>query len=217
MIDFAAARTAMVDCQVRPSDVTRYPIIEAMLTVPREEYVPDDKRAVAYAGDHLELGGNRVVPDARVLAKTLDALDVQPTELVLCVGAGLGYTPAVLAQLAEMVIAVEEDEALAAQAEARLTAQSADRAVVVTGPLAAGAAKHGPYDVILVDGGVEDIPAALTDQLKEGGRIAATFRDGATGQVKTGIKTVAGIAWRRAFDATSPVLPGFEKAAAFVF
>jgi protein-L-isoaspartate(D-aspartate) O-methyltransferase len=217
MIDFATAREAMVDGQVRPSDVTRYPIILAMLTVPREDYVPDALREVAYLGEHVPLARSRVVLDPRVFAKMLDALAVGPKDLVLDVGCGLGYSTAVLARMAEAVIALEEDEGLATGAEAALTAHAVDNAVVQTGALAAGVPAHGPYDAIVIEGAVTRVPEALTDQLKPGGRIVAIFQDGPNGQARLGLKTGSGMAWRRIFDATAPILPGFAAAKAFEF
>lgn len=217
MIDFATAREAMVDGQVRPSDVTRYPIILAMLTVPREDYVPDALREVAYLGEHVPLARGRVVLDPRVFAKMLDALAVGPKDLVLDVGCGLGYSAAVLARMAEAVIALEEDEVLAAGAEAALTAHAVDNAVVQKGALAAGVPAHGPYDAIVIEGAVTRVPEALTDQLKPGGRIVAIFQDGPNGQARLGLKTGSGMAWRRIFDATAPILPGFAAAKAFEF
>lgn len=216
MTDFSALRTAMVDCQIRPSDVTKFQIIEAMLSIPREVFVPASVREVAYAGEHVSLGNNRVVMDARVLAKTLDVLDIHKDELVLNLGCGLGYSTAVLAHMAEAVIAVEEDEQLAQEAETNLAEQAADNAFVVQGPLAAGAAKHGPYDVVAFGGAVEELPDAILDQLKDGGRIAAIFMDGAAnGQCRVGVKAAGKVAWRNVFDATAPVLPGFGKTAEF--
>lgn len=217
MIDFQAARTAMVDGQIRPSDVTLYPILESMLTVPREAFVPSEKRAVAYMGDHIDLGNGRIVMDPRILAKMLEVLDIQPDELVLHVGAGLGYSTAVIAHMAEAVIAVEEDTAMAADAETRLSDQSADNAVVHTGPLVDGAAQHGPYDVILVEGGVETMPEALLAQLKLGGRIAVIEVHGPDGSCRVGVQTANGIVWQNAFDATAPVLSGFMVEKAFTF
>ncbi len=216
MSEFASRRMMMVDTQVRPSDVTKFPIIEAMLHVPREAYVPDPRREVAYVGENLELGGNRVILDPRTLAKALDALDVQPGEMVLDLGPALGYSAAVLARLAQTVVAVEEDAAMAAEAQRELSQEGVDNAVVVPGPLAAGAAKHGPYDAIMVEGGVEQMPEALLAQLKLGGRIAALFMDGALGTVRIGHKEAGGIDWRDAFNASAPVLPGFEKSRGFV-
>lgn len=215
MTDFRHRRITMVDTQVRPSDVTKFPIIDAMLTIPREVFVPDARREAAYVGEHVEIAPGRVVLDPRTLAKMLDALDIQPDELVLDLGCGLGYSAAVIARLAEAVVAVEEDEALAAEAQARLSAESADNAAVIRAPLAAGSAKHGPFDVITVEGGVEVIPAALLAQLKEGGRIAAIFMEGALGEVRVGYKIDGVVTWRRSFNASAPVLPGFAHRRVF--
>ena len=150
MSEFASRRMMMVDTQVRPSDVTKFPIIDAMLQVPREVYVPRDKQEAAYIGENVEIAPGRVVLEPRTLAKMLDALDIQPDEMVLDLGCGLGYSAAVIARLADTVVAVEEDAALAAEAQRVLSDEGVDNAVVVAGPLAAGAAKHGPYDVIMM-------------------------------------------------------------------
>lgn len=214
MSQYTDLRVMMVDTQVRPSDVTKFPIIEAMLTVPREEFVPPALRAAAYVGGSVDLGHGREVLEARSLAKLLDALDIQPAESVLDVGTGLGYGAAVMARLAASVVALEEDADLAEGAKAALA--GIGNVAVVAGPLAAGHAAQGPYDVITVQGGVEQIPAALLAQLKEGGRIGAVFMEGALGTVKVGLKTEGKISWRFAFNATAPVLPGFVAARAFV-
>jgi protein-L-isoaspartate(D-aspartate) O-methyltransferase len=216
MQDFAALRTMMVDTQVRPQDVTKFNIIEAMLTVAREAYVPEALRDVAYVGDNITLDGGRVMLEPRTQGKVLDALDVQPDELVLDLGCGLGYSAALLAHLAEAVVAVEEDEALATEAQTILSEQGIDNVAVIAGALAEGSAKHGPYDVICIEGGVETIPAALIEQLKEGGRMAAIFMDGALGECRIGHKLDGKMHWRMAFNATAPVVSGFEKEAGFV-
>lgn len=215
MSEFAARRVMMVDTQVRPSDVTKFPIIDAMLTVPRETFVPDDKREAAYVGENLALAPGRVVLEARTLAKLLDALDIQPGELVLDLGCGLGYSSAVIARLAETVVAVEEDEALAADAQRILSEEGVDNAVVVTGKLVGGTAKCAPYDVITVQGGVEIIPETVLSQLKEGGRIGAVFMDGAVGTAKVGYKTGGRMTWRPVFNAAAPILPGFQATRGF--
>ena len=215
MSEFATRRVMMVDTQVRPSDVTKFPIIDAMLTVPRETFVPDDKREVAYVGENLALAPGRVVLEARTLAKLLDALDVQPGDLVLDLGCGLGYSTAVIARLAETVVAVEEDEALAADAQRILSEEGVDNAVVVTGKLTDGAAKCAPYDVITVEGGVEVMPDSVLAQLKDGGRIGAVFMDGAVGTARIGYRIDGSMTWRSVFNAAAPVLPGFRKAQGF--
>lgn len=215
MTDFAERRRMMVDTQVRPSDVTKYPIIEALLSVPREDFVPVAQREGAYADRNMDLGGHRTLIEVRTLAKMLDALDIQRDELVLDVGCGLGYSTAVAAQMAQMVIGVEEDEMMSADAQTQLSDAGADNAIVHVGALSEGAAEHGPYDVIMVQGGVEELPAALLDQLKDGGRIAAIFMSGALGEVKVGYKQGDQISWRFEFNAGAEVLPGFARTAAF--
>ncbi|MEM1064923.1 MAG: protein-L-isoaspartate O-methyltransferase [Pseudomonadota bacterium] len=216
MTDYAHRRRMMVDTQVRPSDVTKFPIIDAMLTVPRERFVPAAKREAAYVGENVDLGNGRVMLDPRTLSKMLDAIDLQPDSLVLDVGAGLGYGAAVMARLAEAVIALEEDPDLAAEAESALGDYAADNVAVVSAPLADGAAKHGPYDAIVVEGAVEHVPAPLTDQLKDGGRIAALFMDGALGVCRIGHSIDNVVSWRDAFHAAAPILPGFKKRTDFV-
>lgn len=215
MTDFAERRRMMVDTQVRPSDVTKYPVIEALLAVAREDFVPDAQREAAYADRNMDLGGNRTLIEARSLAKILDGLDIQGNELVLDVGCALGYSTAVAARMAQMVIGVEEDEAMAAEAQSQLLEAGADNAIVHVGPLVDGAAEHGPYDVIMVQGGVEDLPQGLLDQLKDGGRIAVIFMKGALGEVQIGYKQGDQIFWRFAFNAGATVIPGFNKAPAF--
>jgi protein-L-isoaspartate(D-aspartate) O-methyltransferase len=205
----------MVDTQIRPSDVTKFPIIEAMLSIPREEFVPATLREAAYVGENLDLGRGRVMLEPRTLAKMLDALDVQRNEMVLDLGCGLGYSAAVIARLAEAVVAVESDADLADEAQAILSREGADNVILHQGPLDAGAPQHGPYDAIMIEGAVAEMPAGLLAQLKDGGRIACLFMEGALGVVRIGYKLDGGISWRFAFNASAPVLPGFEKQAAF--
>lgn len=216
MTDFQTRRVMMVDTQVRPSDVTKFPIIAAMLAVPREVYMPVDLREAAYVGENVAIGAGRVVLEARTLAKMMDALDIQPDELVLDIGCGLGYSAAVIARLADAVIAVEEDAAHAAAAQRTLNQEGVDNAAVIIGPLAAGSPKHAPYDAIIIQGGVEVVPPAILEQLKVGGRIAALFMDGALGTVRIGYKSSDNMTWRSVFNASAPVLTGFRTERMFV-
>lgn len=209
MTDFSERRRMMVDTQVRPSDVTKYPIIEALLAVPRERFVGDAQAEVAYADQNVPLAAGRVLLEARTLAKMLDVLDVRQDELVLDVGCGYGYSTGVIARLAQMVIGLEEDPDISTEAQGLLSEIDADNAIVHQGPLADGAQEHGPYDVIILQGGAEVLPQGLADQLKDGGRVAMIFMNGALGQVKIGYKRGVQISWRFAFNATAPVLPGF--------
>lgn len=215
MIDFTTRRIMMVDTQVRPSDVTKFPIIDAMLTVCREDFVPAVQREAAYMGENLDLGQGRVLLEPRTLAKMLDALTITSAEMVLDIGCAMGYSAAVIAHMAEAVVAVEQDDAMAAEAVEALSDAGVDNVVVHVGPLAEGAPQHGPYDVIIMQGGVVDVPAAITDQLKDGGRIAGLFMQGALGEVRIGHKRGQQISWRAAFNAGAPVLPGFNRQDAF--
>jgi len=217
MSDFKARRTVMVDTQVRPSDVTKFPIIDAMLTVPREEYVPAAQREAAYLGENLKLGDGRVLLEPRTLAKMLDALAIQNDELVLDIGSADGYSSAVIAHMAEAVVAVEQDEQMASESQETLSGSDIDNVIVQPGALAEGATQHGPYDVIIIQGGVVQVPDAILAQLKVGGRIACVFMSGALGEVRVGYKRDDGISWRTMFNAGAPVLEGFAREAAFQF
>lgn len=215
MIDFNERRRIMVDTQIRPSDVTKFPIIEAMLSVPRELFVSDAQREAAYSGGNVDLGNGRVLLEPRTLAKILDALDVSGDELVLDIGCGFGYSSAVVARMAQAVVGVEEEETLFSEAQELLSEIGADNVILHTGSLADGAEEHGCYDVILVQGGVSELPDAIEKQLKDGGRIACIFMDGALGSVFIGHKLDDVITWRFEFNAGAPILPGFKKQDSF--
>lgn len=215
MTDFAQRRTTMVDTQVRPSDVTKFPIIDAMLTIPRELFVPTDKRELAYVGEHVGIGGGRVMLDPRTLAKMLEVANIQNDELVLDIGSGLGYSAALAARIADAVIALEDSADRVADAEAALAEAGVDNVAVVEGPLAEGAAKSAPYDVIIIQGAIETVPEALISQLKDNGRIVAIFMEGTLGAVRVGHFVDGAVSWRFAFNATAPMLPGFERERTF--
>lgn len=201
----------MVDTQIRPSDVTKFPIIDAMLSVPREKFVPDELKEAAYIGEHVSLGNGRVLLEPRTFAKMLDFVDVQPDENILDIGCGLGYSTAVLASLAKFVVAVEDDEQRADEAQSLLSELNLDQAVVVSRALVEGAAKSGPYDVVFIEGAVEVLPEGITAQIKDNGRVIAIFAEGELGVVRVGYKRDGRLHWRFAFNATAPILPGFEK------
>jgi protein-L-isoaspartate(D-aspartate) O-methyltransferase len=215
MIDFAAARRNMVDCQVRTQDVTDLRIIDAFLQVPRERFVPADKRGLAYLDYEVPLGEG---PKARrllkpmVLAKLIQAAGVRATDRVLDIAGGTGYSAAVWARLAGDVVAVEEDAAMAKQAQKNLGS-----AVTVTvAALTAGAEASAPYDIILINGACELVPPSLLNQLKDGGRLLCVM--GATpGKATLYLRGASEVSDRALFDASAPSLPGFARAPAFVF
>lgn len=215
MTDTAALREAMVDSQVRPSDIVDYPVIAAMLEVPREAFVPERYRPVAYADMQIPLAPGRTILEPRTLARMLDSLDLGPDDLVLDIGAGLGYAPALMSRIVQAVIGVEELEGLADEANVALATHAADNAMVIAGPLAQGAPKYAPYDAILIEGGIEELPQAIFDQLREGGRIAAIRLEGRVGHAALGVKHAGIVAWRHVDDFTAPLLPGFARAREF--
>ena len=217
MDESADSRTAMVDNQVRPSDVTKFPVIKALLSVPREVFVPPAMKPVAYADMQIPIGPNRdrVILDARNFAKMLDAVDIQPDELVLDLGCGFGYSAAVISRLAQAVVAVEEIAEIAEEAEVLLTRHNVDNAIVISAPIAEGSARHCPYDVIIVEGGVEYVPDAIAGQLKDGGRIFGLFGGERVCRGRLGRKVGKQIHWRNEFDASAPVLPGFRRERSF--
>ena len=145
----------------------------------------------------------------------LDALDLQKTDLVLDIGAGLGYSSAVMARMSEAVVALEDTPERIAEAQDALIEAEAYNVILQQGHLAEGAAQHGPYDVIVIEGAVEIVPPEVEAQLKEGGRIACIFSDAALGTAKIGYKLNGRVTWRALFNAGAPLLPGFQAARDF--
>ncbi|MEL6476939.1 MAG: protein-L-isoaspartate O-methyltransferase [Pseudomonadota bacterium] len=217
MVDPVAARQAMVDCQIRPSDVTNYAVIEAMLWAPREIFVPHGRREVAYAEAEVELAPGRALLMPRTLAKMIEAADIGSGDLVLDLCPGTGYSTALLARMAEVVVAVEPDATLAARAETLLAELEVDNAVVSTGDPALGDREHGPYDVVFLNGSVERVPDALVDQIKQGGRLVTIMQSGATGHCHRMVRAGEGVSSRAIFDADGPLLPGFAREKQFTF
>ena len=170
---YAEARANMVDNQVRPNRVTDGPVLAAMGLVPRERFVPDDFAGIAYIDEDIAVSPGRYLMEPMVFARLLQAAEITSDDVVLDVGCGSGYSTAVLARLADTVVAVESDAALAEKAIALMTELDADNTAVVTGVLAEGYIKQAPYDVIVLGGAVPEAPRALTDQLAEGGRLVA--------------------------------------------
>lgn len=222
MIDFAEARQMMVECQIRTYDVTDLRVLAAMLEVPREHFVPEDKRALAYADRDLPvtnaLGGRtpRYVLKPAVLARLIQGAEVVETDRVLDVGCATGYSSAVLGKLAGSVVALEEDPHLAAIAKEKLAAIGATNVTIIAGPLIAGAPAQAPFDVIFVNGATEIVPHELCRQLDEGGRLACVFGR-APGRATVYRSASGHVTGQTAFDAAAPLLPGFAKPAEFVF
>lgn len=215
--DFAALRTKMVDCQLRTTDVTDAFILDAMLSVPREEFVPAARKSLAYIDEDLEIAPGRYLMEPSPFARIVQLADIQPGDFVLDVGAGTGYSAAVLSKLAGSVVALEQDPTLAAKAQSVLASLGYDTVAVVEGPLSAGYPAQAPYDVILLEGAVESIPQALFDQLKDGGRLLAVEGHGNSADVRVYVKQGSSVSARRAFNAAVKPLPGFNIVPTFEF
>jgi protein-L-isoaspartate(D-aspartate) O-methyltransferase len=218
MTDFAAARFFMVEGQIRPNKVTDHRLVDALSETPREAFVPESARGVAYVDDDLPIGQGRYLLEPMVFARMLQHIAVQDSDRVLDVGAAGGYSTAILAKLAASVVGLDSDAALTAAAAAALSAQGVTNATVVTGPLAVGHAEGGPYDVIVIEGTIPEVPAALADQLSEDGRLVAIVQDArGVGEVRLFQRVGGVLSSRVLFEAQPHALPGFEKKAAFVF
>jgi protein-L-isoaspartate(D-aspartate) O-methyltransferase len=217
--DFAAARLNMVESQVRPNGVTDHRILAAMGDIAREEFVPAGRRPVAYVDDDVLVSEGppaRYLMEAMVLGRLLQLAEIKATDKVLDVGAGTGYGAAVLSRLTKKVVALESDRALAAGARSKLS--NLENVAVHEGVLAEGVAAEAPFDAIIFEGRIGELPQALAGQLAEGGRIVVVI--GERDQSRAALWTLSGknLARRDAFDASVKVLPGFErKKPAFVF
>ena len=221
MTNFEILRQRMVDNQIRVNDVTDHRVIRAFSETPREVFVPSDQKPFAYGDRDIPIGagetGERYLLAPMVLAKMIQALQVESTNVVLDIGCGSGYCAAILAQLAGSVVAVEEEEPLVGAAEANLQSLGFDNVAVLQGKIADGLAGEGPFDAILISGGVEAVPGALKDQLNDRGRLVAVVMSGRTGQARLFERVGAQTSERVLFDASAPILPGFRKAREFVF
>jgi protein-L-isoaspartate(D-aspartate) O-methyltransferase len=223
MTDSKQQRLNMVESQVRPSDVTDRRIIRAMLEVPREAFVPGELQPLAYMDDAVPVrrAGNgaeaRYLLSPRVFAKLVQLAEIGPEAVVLDIGCASGYSTAVLARLAKRVVAVEADEGLAASAAATLRRLGVSNAMVVPGPLTAGAPERGPFSAILLNGAVPEAPQSLLDQLGSSGRLVGVLAQGSLGRATVWQRAGTTMDARAAFDAGAPPLPGFAREAGFVF
>ena len=221
--DFQEQRVKMVDGQVRTTDVTDLAIIDAMLSVPREEFVPARRRELAYIDEDIEVTpaadgrGARFLMEPSPFARLVQLARVRPSDFVLDVGCATGYSSAVLSRLASFVVALESDSALAGRANTVLPKLGYDNIAVVEGPLAEGYASEAPYDVIFINGAVDRTPQALFDQLKDGGRLVAVVGHGNTGRAMLYRKDDGVVSSRSAFNAAIKPLGEFGVAPVFEF
>jgi protein-L-isoaspartate(D-aspartate) O-methyltransferase len=214
-VDFQAQRIKMVDGQLRTTDVTGHALLDAFLEIPRENFVPEAKRALAYLDADIEVSPGRFLAEASPFAKLLTLADIKPGDNVLNIGATTGYTAAIIARLAAKVVALESDAGLSAASKANLEALGITNVEFVAGGLEDGHAKSGPYDVIALSGSVPQVPDALLQQLKGGGRLVAVEGTGHLGKAKLFVRNGKDISSRFGFNASIKPLPGFTKTAEF--
>jgi protein-L-isoaspartate(D-aspartate) O-methyltransferase len=208
--DFRAARAAMIDSQLRPQGVSDHAVVRAMSTVERERFVPADVRALAYIDRGVPLGGGRFLSPPTMLGQLLTELAPKPGQRALIVGAGTGYSAALLAEIGLEVVALESDPALIGMARALGVS-------VVEGPLTEGWGKGAPYDLVLIDGAVEFIPDAVVGQLAEGGRLGAALVSGPVARLIIGRKSGGAFGYYSIGDSGAPALPGFDRPQSFIF
>ncbi len=218
MVDCAAARLNMVDSQLRTNKVTDAALLEAFEAVPREAFVPERLCGIAYVDEDIPLGNDRFVMEPMIMARLLQAARPQADDIALDIGCATGYATAILSRLVATVVALEAEAALAAQANRTLSELEIDNAVVVEGALIEGYPKQAPYNVIVLGAAVAEIPAAISDQLAEGGRLVTVVKD-TTGMGRATLMQRDGdvVSSRVLFDAALPLLPGFEVEPGFVF
>ncbi len=218
MVDYTESRWNMVESQIRTNKVTDPTLLAVMANLPRECFVPEPLRGIAYVDEDIPLGKGRYLMEPMVLARLLQTAAVGAEDVVLDVGCATGYSTAVLARLANTVVAVESDPELAARATGTLAELGIDNAVVVEAPLREGYPKQAPYDVIFIGGGVPEIPPLIADQLAEGGRLVTVVaEEGAVGRGTLMIRSGGVLSDRPVFDAATPPLPEFSREPGFVF
>lgn len=215
--DYSRLRRNMVDNQLRTTDVTDPSVLAAMADVPRERFVPDARAEVAYIDEDIAVGPGRYLLEPSALAKLLQLANIASSDKVLDVGCATGYSSAVISRLAAEVVGIEQSPDLAARASAELTAQGCGNVRIVEGPLELGHAAARPYDVIVLEGSVDNVPQALIDQLADNGRLVAVEGEGKSAAAWLHVREGATLSKRRGFNCAVPRLPGFEKAAEFVF
>ncbi|MCY4048920.1 MAG: protein-L-isoaspartate O-methyltransferase [Hyphomicrobiales bacterium] len=221
-MDFGEARYHMAECQIRPDRVRDERILGAFATIERERFVPETMRMCAYADMEISLasettGVRRVLLSPRVLARLADIADIESTHTVLDVGCGSGYSSAVLGRSAQLVVALEEDVALATWAEKLLLEEECENVSVVTGALCEGYPKQAPYDVIMLEGSVLNAPQGLLEQLSQGGRLVCVLSENVQGRGGYFLREGDSFAWFDCFDAAATPLPGFAPIPSFRF
>ena len=215
--DFTLQRTKMVDGQLRTTDVTHVPLLDAMLSIPRQDYVPARRRELAYIDEDIEVAAGRFIMEPSPFAKLVQLARIGKGDYVLDVGCATGYSAAVLSRLSDSVVALESDPQLAQLAAETLSRHGHDNVAVVEGPLQDGWARQAPYDAIVVEGAVDSVPDALLAQLRDGGRLVAVVGSGNAGRATLFVREAGLVSQRPYFNAAIRPLAAFARSAAFHF
>ncbi len=216
-MDFSTARHNMVESQIKPNRVTDVVLMNAMADIPREIFVPKALQGIAYVDEAIEIGEGRHLMEAWVLARLLEAAEINTQDVALLIGCASGYEAAVLSYLAATVVALESNKVLLKRASASLEELAIDTVVIVEGNLRDGFERQAPYDVILINGAVPVVPEHLGWQLAEGGRMIAIIGEGSYGKGTILTRHSDTFTAREIFDAGTPGLPGFEQSPSFSF
>ena len=217
---FTTARQSMIDSQIHPMGVTSERLLSAFAQVPREEFVPDNMRGICYCDEDIEIAENRFLLEPSVMARMIEQAKPSKQDVALTIGSGIGYSAAILSSLVSTVIALEENQDLVAQAQKAWDNNDYVNIVGVQGALNLGWAKNAPYDLIIINGAVADIPEAIKQQLSVGGRIIAPIKPANEAVAKvTYVKRVNEDNFSDVvlFDSGTPYLQGFEPSKGFIF
>jgi protein-L-isoaspartate(D-aspartate) O-methyltransferase len=218
MINYTSARENMVESQIRPNRVTDERLLEAMRNIPREKFVPAHMQGFAYIDEDIDLGNGRFLQEPMVLARLIQSADIAPTDVVLDIGCGTGYSTAVMSKMASTVVGIERDNKLAEQAENLLKSLDITNAVIFHNDLTQGYEAQAPYDVILINGSLPEVPPEIFEQLIDGGRLITVLsEDGRPGQAVMYTRVRDIVSEKVVFDAATPFLKEFSKGEEFVF
>ncbi len=217
MFNFSIARNHMIESQIRTNDVTDLSVIAAFRKVERENFVPKSRSALAYSDSHVQIDSQRWLAKPRDFSKLVQAANIEPQDIVLDIGCGRGYSTAILANIAETVVGLEDDEARVERATKELESAGIANAAVVKGELKAGASEHGPFDVIFINGSISELSKSWLDQLSSGGRLVCVKQNGPIGHATIYTRVGDSVGERILFDANIPALPGFESKKEFAF
>lgn len=218
MQQFKQARLNMVEGQIRPNKVTDERIIEAMLALPREIFVPKTHNGYAYLDDDIEIMKGRYLLEPRILARLIQAAEITSDDVILDIGCATGYSTVILSHLAAMVVGLEDNKELAARAMQNLTALEADNAAIIEANIEVGYPEQAPYDVIIFNGAVAEMPMEIIDQLADGGRLLyVEQKNGCCGKAMLIRKNGDNWSSKPLFDATTPFLPKYAPKPVFEF